>query len=145
MRADYQTLSRRSQEEKAKAGDFAIASFARALLSTTDVLTTALKHVPQPVEKGTPLHDFYSGVELTRKAMISTFEHHGVVPMSELLGSQFDPNLHEATFQVPAAVAPRNTDGSERASGEIFEIAKDGWMIKTRVLRPAQVGVVQLE
>jgi len=145
MRADYQTLSRRSAEEKAKAGDFAIASFARALLSTSDVLGTALKHVPQPIEKGTPLHDLFGGVELTRKALMKTFEHHGIKPMEELVGSQFDPNLHEATFQVPAPVAPRRADGGERVAGEIIEVAKEGWMIKTRVLRPAQVGVVQIE
>lgn len=145
MRADYQTLSRRSAEEKAKAGDFAIASFARALLSTTDVLSTAVKHVPQPIEKGTPLHDFFGGVELTRKALMQTFEHHGVKPMDELVGAQFDPNLHEATFQVPSAVAPKRADGSDREAGEIIDVAKAGWMIKTRVLRPAQVGVVQIE
>ncbi|RSH86613.1 Mitochondrial matrix cochaperone [Apiotrichum porosum] len=145
MRADYQTLSRRSSEEKAKASDFAIMGFARALLSTTDVLATALKHVPQPIEKGSPLATLFDGVELTQKALHKTFETHGIAPMDELLGAQFDPNLHEATFQVPSHVAPKRTDGDAPAPGEVIDVAKGGWTIKGRVLRPAQVGVVQME
>jgi molecular chaperone GrpE len=145
MRADYQTLTRRSAEEKVKASDFAIASFARALLTVPDILTTALKHVPQPIEKGTPLHEFFGGVELTKKSLLQTLDHHGVKPMDATVGTQFDPENHEAIFQVPAAVAPRAADGSERKAGEIMEVTKEGWMIKNRVLRPAQVGVVQIE
>lgn len=145
MRADYQTLARRSAEERAKASDFAIQKFALALLQTSDVLHTALKHVPQPVEKGTPLGDFFGGVELTRKQLLQTFDHHGVKPMDHPVGSQFDPNLHEATFQVPAEVAPKRESGEAREAGEVIDVSKEGWMIKDRVLRPAQVGVVQME
>lgn len=145
LRADYQTVVRRGQEEKAKAADFAIAKFARALLSTSDVLDQALKHVPKPVEKGTPLHDLVTGVELTQKALNQTFSLHGIKPMGELVGEQFDPNHHEAIFQVPAAVAPKRSDGSDRSPGEIIEVQKLGWLIKDRTLRPAEVGVVQME
>ncbi|KAL1413644.1 hypothetical protein Q8F55_001422 [Vanrija albida] len=145
LRADYQTLTRRSADEKAKAQDFAIQSFAKALLSTADVLTTALKHVPQPIEKGSPLESFFTGVELTRKGLFQTFELNGVKQMEHPVGKPFDPNHHDATFQVPQEVAPKRPDGSVRDKGEVIDVAKDGWLIKDRVLRPAQVGVVQIE
>lgn len=145
MRADYQTLSRRSAEERAKASDFAIAKFAKEIVGTTDVLSTALKHVPTPVESGSALEALFSGVDLTRKQLLQTLRLHGITPMEDLAGSQFDPNLHEATFQIPAAVAPKRKDGSAPESGEVVDVQKGGWMIKERVLVPAQVGVVQIE
>lgn len=145
-RADIQTMSRRSQEEKLKAADFAITKFAQSLLSTSDVLVTALNHVPKPLDpSNSALQQLYSGVELTHKALLKTFSQHGVKQFEKTKGEQFDPNLHEATFQVPKEVAPAREDGQRPASGEIIEVGKDGWMIKDRVLRPAQVGVVQIE
>ncbi|BEJ15573.1 hypothetical protein CspHIS471_0501780 [Cutaneotrichosporon sp. HIS471] len=145
LRADYQTMSRRVQEERAKATDFAIAKFARELVGATHVLGTALKHTPKPVEKGSAIGNLFDGVELTRKSILQTLAHHGVTPMGEIAGTTFDPNLHEAIFQVPAAVAPKKSDGSDAGAGDIIEVQKEGWMIKERVLVPAQVGVVQLE
>ncbi|KAK4686872.1 molecular chaperone GrpE, partial [Tremellales sp. Uapishka_1] len=145
-RADYQTLSRRSAEEKSKASEFAITKFAASLLSTADVLTTALKHVKTPIDPtNKSLLDLYSGVELTHKALLKTFEQHGVKPFENTAGEPFNPNFHEATFQIPKEVAPKKADGSFHAPGDVVEVAKDGWMIKDRVLRPAQVGVVQIE
>lgn len=145
MRADYQTLARRSTEEKAKASDFAITNFARSLLDTTDVLDKALASVPHPVDPSTPLGAFYSGVQLTQRALLQTLEQNKIKPMESLVGSVFDPNRHEATFQVPPDVAPKKADGSQLQPGEIIEVGKNGWTIKDRVLRPAQVGVVQME
>lgn len=145
MRADYQTLSRRSAEERSKASDFAIAKFAKEIVGHTDVLQTALKHVPTPIEAGSTIEALFNGVDLTRKSLLQTLRLNGIKPMDELAGTPFDPNLHEATFQVPAAVAPKRKDGSSPEAGEIIDVQKPGWMIKERVLVPAQVGVVQIE
>ncbi|KAK8845460.1 hypothetical protein IAR55_006173 [Kwoniella newhampshirensis] len=146
LRADVQTATRRANEEKAKASEFAITSFARALLSTADVLTTALKHVPQPIPaENKALADLHQGVELTHKALLKTFEQHGVKKVDDLLGEQFDPNMHEAVFTVPKEVAPPKKDGTSHGPGEIFDVSKEGWTIGNRVLRPAQVGVVSPE
>jgi molecular chaperone GrpE len=76
--------------------------------------------------------------------LLKTFEQHGVKPFDSL-GEKFDPNMHEATFQIPKEAAPKKADGGEWGSGEVFEVAKGGWMIGNRVLRPAQVGVTQME
>lgn len=143
--AEIQTLSRRIEEERRKASEFAISKFALSLLSTSDVLSTALSHVPKPVEPGTPLGSLSSGVELTQKALWKTFEQNGVVKMQVKRGDTFDPNEHEATFQIPAAVAGPKGDGKEWGPGEVVEVGKEGWMIGKRVLRPAQVGVTQIE
>ena len=145
LQAEIQTLSRRVSEERAKASEFAISSFARDLISTSDILTQALKHVPKPIEQGSSLESLFNGVEMTQKAMYKVFSEHGVKPMELAKGSQFDPNLHEATFQIPPSVAGPKEGGGEWGPGEVVEIGKEGWMIGSRVLRPAQVGVTQIE
>ena len=144
-KAEIQTLNRRVADERAKASEYAITSFARNLLGTSDVLTTALKHVPKPLEPGSPLEQLHNGVEMTQKAMYKTFQEAGVTKMDLKKGTVFDPNLHEATFQIPKEVAGPKEGGGEWGAGEVVEIAKEGWMIGTRVLRPAQVGVTQIE
>lgn len=143
--AEIQTLSRRVEEERRKASEFAISKFALSLLSTSDVLSTALSHVPKPVEPGTPLASLVNGVEMTQKALWKTFEQNGVVRMQVTRGGAFDPNEHEATFQIPKEVAGLKGDGQEWGPGEVVEVGKEGWMIGNRVLRPAQVGVTQIE
>lgn len=143
--AEIQTLSRRIEEERRKASDFAISKFALSLLSTSDVLSTALGHVPKPVEPGTPLASLVSGVEMTQKAMWKTFEQNGVVKMDIGRGTEFDPNAHDAAFQVPKEHAGEKGDGKQWGPGEVVEVRQEGWMIGNRVLRPAQVGVTQIE
>jgi len=121
-------------------------SFARSLLSTNDVLSTALLHVPKPIEPtNNALRDLHNGVELTQRALLKTFEQNGVVKMEVGRGAVFDPNLHEATFQVPKEVAGDKGGGGSWGPGQVVEVGKEGWMIGNRVLRPAQVGVTQVE
>ena len=84
-------------------------------------------------------------MELTHKALLGTFAQHNVKRYEKTLGEAFDPNLHEAVFQVPKEVAPKKADGGAWGGGEVFEVQKEGWMIGSRVLRPAQVGVTQIE
>jgi len=45
---------------------------------------------------------------------------------------QFDPNRHNAAFQVPDASKP---------PGTIAIVLKPGYVLHDRVLRPAEVGV----
>ncbi|KAK6905385.1 hypothetical protein I203_106212 [Kwoniella mangroviensis CBS 8507] len=145
-RADYQTAIRRAEEERKKASEFAIASFARALLGTVDVLQKALRSVPQPIPVDNQhLKQLFDGVGLTEKALVQTFERHGMKKLDNLKGEVFDPNLHEAEFMIPKEVAPPKKDGSPHSPGEIMEVNSEGWMIGNRVLRPAKVGVVQPE
>ncbi|KAJ9109353.1 hypothetical protein QFC21_000683 [Naganishia friedmannii] len=133
-KADFINLQRRTEQEKASTRDFAIQAFASDLLSTVDILTTALSHVPQPVpEDAKDLAALFSGVQMTRGELLKTLAKHGVTPFNPT-GEKFDPNRHEALFQVAMP---------DKEPGTVFETQKDGYMLKSRTLRPAQVGVVQ--
>ncbi|KAI0372879.1 GrpE nucleotide exchange factor [Pilatotrama ljubarskyi] len=157
LQADYLNLQRNAAREKEQARDFAITKFAKDLLETVDVLSMALKSVPKelvhppqensdvassqsspsnpPAEKSAEayLKELYEGVESTQRLLLHTLFKHHVKPYDPV-GEKFDPNLHEALYQVPIP-------GKE--PGTVFDCQKVGYMIKDRVLRAAQVGVVQ--
>jgi len=72
------------------------------------------------------------GVEATHRILLQTLAKYGIKPFDPT-GEKFDPNRHEALYSVPVA---------GKQPGEILECQKIGYMIKDRVLRAAQVGVV---
>ncbi|KAH7057749.1 co-chaperone GrpE [Linnemannia elongata] len=135
--ADMENLRQRTAKEVANTKDYAIQKFAKDLLDTADILNMAIKNVPEDQiaesSDNTHLKSLHTGVAMTRDELLKTFKRYGVEsfdPMNE----KFDPNLHQANFQVPMP-------GKE--PGTVFDVQKIGFMIKGRVLRPAQVGVVQ--
>jgi len=151
--ADFQNLQRISKKEKEQARDFSITRFATDLLDTVDVLSIALRSIPESYSKPPPenqegqpptngsnekppgvlLHELYQGVSLTNKQMLTTFGKYGITQFDPT-GEKFDPNLHEAMY---AVLLP------DKEPGSIIESRKFGYMIKDRVLRAAQVGIVQ--
>jgi molecular chaperone GrpE len=58
-------------------------------------------------------------------------EKHGIKKL-EPLGERFDPNFHEAIFEIPDANVPK---------GGVSRIVQPGYSIGSRVLRPAKVGI----
>ena len=52
---------------------------------------------------------------------------HGAV-----VGEKFDPNLHQAMYEVPT---------SDQPPGQVAQVIQAGYMIGDRVLRPALVAV----
>ncbi|KHJ76164.1 co-chaperone GrpE [Oesophagostomum dentatum] len=81
------------------------------------------------------LKDLHEGVVMTRTVLLNTFKKHGLVPVNPM-GEKFDPNLHEAVFQVPAG------PDAKAEPGHIMHVSKIGYSLKERPVRAAQVGVV---
>jgi len=152
LQADFLNLQRNAAREKEQTRDFAITRFASDLLETVDVLDMALKSVPKAAlqSSSTPsespsladppqktgdqyLSELYTGVEMTHRLLLQTLFRYGVKPFDPT-GDKFDPNRHEALFQAPMP---------DKEPGTVFNCQKTGYMIKDRVLRAAQVGVVQ--
>ena len=73
------------------------------------------------------------GVELTERELQKVLEKHGVKKFDPL-GEKFDPNLHQAMFEIP---------DPSRPSGTVAQVMQPGYMIGERVLRPALVGVAK--
>jgi molecular chaperone GrpE len=73
------------------------------------------------------------GVELTERELIKVMEKHGVKKV-EPRGQKFDPNLHQAMFELPDPSVP---------AGTIVQVMQPGYTIGERVLRPALVGIAK--
>src|SRR4029077_3679747 len=71
------------------------------------------------------------GVELTERELQKVLEKHGI-KCFDPQGTKFDPNLHQAMFEVPDPNVP---------AGSVVQVIQPGYMIGERVLRPAMVGV----
>jgi molecular chaperone GrpE len=102
MAAEMENLRRRTARDVKDAKSYAISGFAREMLQVSDNLDRALAAVPEQSEGATDngLKTLIEGVELTGKAMLSALERHGVRKL-EPKGQKFDPNFHQAMFEVP--------------------------------------------
>ncbi|KAJ3099339.1 GrpE protein 1, mitochondrial [Phlyctochytrium planicorne] len=133
--ADMENIRQRTKKEVESTAQYAIQKFAKDLLETSDVLELALKSVPESERNSSSnphLKDLYEGVSMTRTNLLKAFKRHGLEE-SRPVGEKFDPNIHQAIFQVPMP-------GKE--PGSILEVTKSGFLLHGRVIRPAQVGVV---
>ncbi|KAF1622266.1 UNVERIFIED_CONTAM: hypothetical protein FQV16_0000200, partial [Eudyptes robustus] len=134
--AETENVRRRGQKQVEDAKVFAIQSFCKDLLEVADVLNLALDSVKkEDLEKDPQLKNLYDGIDMTSTVLQKTFARHGLKKVSPE-GEKFDPNLHDAVFQVPK-------EASEHAPGHIAEVMKIGYYLHERPIRPAQVGVVK--
>ena len=74
-----------------------------------------------------------SGIELVARKFQNILESEGLKKI-EALGTEFDPNFHEAISHEPA-------DGAH--SGHVIGVVQNGYMLGERVIRPALVRVAQ--
>jgi molecular chaperone GrpE len=68
---------------------------------------------------------------LIERDLLKTLERHGVKQLDPQ-GTKFDPNVHQAMFEVDDATIP---------AGTVTSVLQAGFVIGERVLRPALVGV----
>jgi molecular chaperone GrpE len=132
LAAELENTRRRAERERADAGRYAIAGFARDLLGVVDALERALAHAPTEREAGVAdaLWSVIEGVRLSEASMISVLERHGVRRIFPK-GEKFDPNLHQAVAQAPG----------EAPAGHVLDVAQAGYTIGERTLRAAMVVV----
>jgi molecular chaperone GrpE len=131
--ADMENLRRRTEKEVLDAKTYGVASFARDMLTFADNLHRAIANVPADVlaRAEAPVQTLIEGLELTDRDFASRLERYGVKKIDPL-GLKFDPNLHEALFELPDETVP---------NGTVVQVIEPGYVIGERVLRPAKVGV----
>jgi molecular chaperone GrpE len=124
--ADFENFKRRSKKEIDDAATRGREQLLKELLPAMDNLERALKHAPP----GDPLA---VGVQQTEKQLLQALEKFGVVRFASL-GKPFDPTVHDAIQQMETSEHPPGTVANEFASG---------YMLGTRLLRPAMVAVAK--
>ncbi|MDX8448772.1 nucleotide exchange factor GrpE [Mesorhizobium captivum] len=133
--AEMENLRRRTARDVHDARTYAVANFARDMLSVSDNLRRALDAIPAEAKAAgdAGFKALIEGVDLTERAMLSALERHGVKKLAPE-GEKFDPNFHQAMFEVPNADVP---------AGTVVQVVQPGYSIGERVLRPAMVGVAK--
>jgi molecular chaperone GrpE len=131
--AEMENLRKRTDREVTDARLYGVASFARDILGVADNMRRALDAVSPEMRASAEagVKALIDGVELTERELIKALEKNGVRQFSPR-GEKFDPNVHQAMFEVPNASVP---------AGSVVEVVQPGYMIGERVLRPAMVGV----
>lgn len=134
LAAELENTRRRAERDKADAGRYAIANFARDLLGVADNFERALQAVGDDGDN-TPasetLTGLLAGLRMTEKELLTVLERHGVHRVAPA-GEKFDPNLHQAVAQTPSDTVP---------SGHVVDVVQSGFTIGDRVLRAAIVTV----
>ncbi|KAL6941737.1 Mitochondrial matrix cochaperone [Hanseniaspora osmophila] len=132
--ADFRNLQEITKKDVQKARDFALQKFAKDLLESVDNFGHALNAFkPETIEKSKELKDLYDGVQLTKDVFEKTLAKHGIEKIDPV-DQEFDPNLHEATFEFPDPNKKPNT---------VFHVQQVGYSLNGRVIRPAKVGIVK--
>lgn len=131
--AEMENLRRRTEREKTDASKYAISSLAKDLLGIGDNLKRALDSVPPEMRDAQKdeAKNLIEGVELTEREFQNVLARHHINKI-DAKEQKFNPNFHQAMFEVPNADIP---------SGTVLEVVQDGYIIGERVLRPAMVGV----
>ena len=131
--ADMENLRRRTEKEIVDARTYAVSSFARDMLTVADNMRRGIESIPidQRTNADGALKTLLEGVELTERDLLKNLEKHGI-KLIDPQGQRFDPNLHQAMFEV---------EDTTVTSGTVVQVVQAGFVIGERVLRPALVGV----
>ena len=133
--AEMENLRRRTARETADARAYGISAFARDILAVADSMERALQALDAELREKADagVKALLDGVELTERELLKVLEKHGVKKF-EPIGEKFDPNLHQAMFELP---------DPSRPAGTVAQVVQPGYMIGERVLRPALVAVAK--
>ena len=133
--AEMENLRKRTEREIADARAYGITGFARDVLAVADNMHRALETIDPALRESADakVKSLIEGVELTERELLKALEKHGVKKFSPE-GQKFDPNVHQAMFEM---------EHPELPPGHVAQVMQAGYMIGERVLRPAMVGVVK--
>ncbi|KAG8365110.1 hypothetical protein BUALT_Bualt18G0070300 [Buddleja alternifolia] len=139
--AEMENVKERTRRESDNTKKFAIQNFAKSLLDVGDNLGRASSAAKEsfskidaskdPAGAVQQLKTLLEGVEMTEKQLAEVFKKFGLEKYSPV-DEEFDPNRHNAVFQVPDASKPAD---------RVAIVLKAGYMLHDRVIRPAEVGV----
>jgi molecular chaperone GrpE len=131
--ADMENMRKRTEREVADARAYGISAFARDILGVADNMHRAMQALEDELraKADDATKALLEGVELTECELMNVLEKHGVKRI-EPLNQKFDPNRHQAMFEVEDPSVP---------SGTVVQVMQSGYLIGERVLRPAMVAV----
>ena len=127
--ADLANYKRRAAEEVVEARRSASTGLLLKVLSVVDDMERALAHVPESaVAPG-----WLDGLRLVQRNLSNLLDSEGVTAI-EAQGRPFEPWEHEAVLY---------EETPDSAEGTVVRVIREGYRLRDRVLRPAQVAVAK--
>jgi len=131
--AETENIRKRAERERDETRKYAVTRFAEDMLGVADNMARALAAVDDKLRHDEALKGLIEGVDLTAKELASVLERHGIKPIDPK-GQKFDPNLHQAMFEI---------EDADAEPGTVVQVLRTGYTIGDRLLRPAMVGVAK--
>ena len=129
-RADLENARKRHQREKEDALRFANDRLLKEIIPVLDNLERAVEHAGQGDDD---VQGLLEGVNMTINQFRKALEDFGAKPI-KAIGTDFDPNLHQAMGQVESA---------EQAPNTVVTEFQKGYLLHDRLLRPSLVMVAK--
>src|SRR5918999_1555185 len=109
--AEMENVRKRNERQLADTRDYGIAAFARDVLVVADNMERALAALDAELREKADagVKALRDGVELTERELLKVLEKHGVKKFEPQQGEKFDPNLHQAMYEVPDPAQPAGT------------------------------------
>ena len=131
--AETDNLRKRAERERDDTRKYAVTKFAEDILGVADNMARAMEAVDDDLRKNETVKGLIEGVDLTAKELAAVLERHGIKAI-EAKGQKFDPNLHQAMFEV---------EDADAEPGTVVQVLRTGYTIGDRLLRAAMVGVAK--
>ena len=132
--AETENVRQRMTKQVEEAKLYGIQGFSKDILEVADTLEKATESVPkEELEEhvNPPLSALYDGLKLTEAELQKVFSKNGLKKIDGV-GENFDPNFHEALFELPG-----------EKHGTVAVVSRVGYMLHGRTIRAAKVGVVK--
>jgi molecular chaperone GrpE len=126
--AEFDNYRKRVERERRELAAFAAADALLEMLPIVDNLERALE-----ASLDADVESLRAGVELIYKQMQDLLRKRGVRAI-EAVGTDFDPNLHEAVVHEPS---------DAHREGEVMQELQRGYTLADRLLRPSMVKVAR--
>jgi len=130
--ADAENSRKRGERDRRDAEVYGGSKLARDLLSVYDNMSRALDTVDDAQRDTSKA--LIEGIELTLRELLNTFSKHKIERVAPEVGEKFDPQFHEAMFEIPTPDAD---------NGTVMQVIETGYVIHDRLLRPAKVGIAK--
>ena len=127
--AEMDNMRKRSDKERSEAYKIGASIFIKDMLPIIDNLQRALTSFVD--DEGSDTKSFVDGTNAILRDFESLLDKTGVKTINPE-GEKFDPNFHEAMFEIPS---------DENEAGIILQVIEQGYVLENRLLRAAKVGV----
>ena len=129
-KADLDNYKKRAAQEMEESRDRISAQLLLKLVTVADDFSRAVNHLPE--DSIDP--SWFEGIQLVLRSMENVLHSEGLSRVEAAIGQPFDVYEHEAVFFEPT---------NEVEEGAVVRIVRDGYKLRNRVLRAAQVSVAQ--